>query len=253
MAEPSIIYSRLLVEIFLKEYNKQNKTSYKWLDDKSYQPKDKPYFDFIVYDGKNELGLQHINAVVDPEREFKLPKASRKVVDPLRKSLENNPNIPSLSVHLNFHNPPFKDDETSGAIFWLEYLITHKISTSLGLGYFNYDAGFDEQVLPNVRKYINDIEILPYRGKTKGKCISISYSWGKEKPESWPNDAFRIIQAVEKKEKECRDIILLIESGWSSVNEAYIPEIVERLKPKKMKEVWIIETFLGREKAVRVK
>jgi hypothetical protein len=252
MAELHEGYAKKLVQIFLAEYNKQNKTSFLWIEDKSYLPKDKPYFDFVVFDKDKELGIQHTFAVADSEREFARPNAASKVVNPLRKVLEENPRVPSLSLHLNFHNPPRKSEDIKEAIYWLEFFVTQKVSHPIGLSYFDYDSSFDDEYLPRIKKYIDDITIRPLLQLTNEKHISIGYGWSKRIPEPWLDDAQRVSMAIDKKEKDCKDVLLLIEVGTPSV-PFYVERMKEYSKTKDMKEIWIAEPFLGKEKAERIK
>lgn len=252
MAELHEEYAKKLVTIFLQEYNKRNKTSYSWIEGKSYQPKNKTYFDFIVFDGIKELGIQHTFAVADPEREFARPNATRKVIDALKTRLQNNPRVPSIFISLNFHNPPRKTADTEEAIYWLDMFITEKVSNPISLNYYSYDSSFDDQFLPQIKKFVDDIQIKPLLSPREEKNISLGYSWSKQPAEPWMNDFGRVKLAIDKKEKECADILLLIEVGIPTA-DFYLKEMKEYAKTKNMKEIWIVEPYLGREKAIKIK
>jgi hypothetical protein len=240
---------KIVANIFIEEYNRANKTQYKWIDEKSYQPGGKT--DFCLFDSSNRLDVQLTRATADPVREFIRPGLSGKVVEEVRKYLERD-KLPPISVYLNFSNPPKNAKDRDDAIYWLHYYLAQKVSSSIGLTYFSYDNSFDSQFLPQILKWVSDINIWSVSGE-KGYA-RIAYGWDKDqKPEPWPGDDVRIIQAVEKKKGLPEDIILLIDSGWSPISDYYIQPIVDSVSKSKIKEIWVVENFSQRERAYRIK
>lgn len=248
MAECNFEETKRKALIFADQYNKDNNTNFSWDDKRSYQPEE-PY-DFKLFDGKKELGVQIVRAVADPDREFIRPNRATAVVEHLRKSLENA-DLPGLCIYLNFENPPATEEDTQRAVYWLDYFIKIKVKDSTKPCFFRYDASFDDQFLPRIRKYISDIKIIPM-GVDKNQ-VRIIYGSSKSYPEPWLDDEQRVSIAVQKKEKKYPDVVLLIDSGTFPVHDLYISIIKNSMAQNKLKEVWVVDDFATHKRAVRVK
>ncbi|MBU4321235.1 MAG: hypothetical protein L6246_01175 [Thermodesulfovibrionales bacterium] len=248
MAEYTFEETKRIALIFVEQYNKDNNTNFSWDDERSYQPEE-PY-DFKMFDGKKELGVQIVKAVADPDREFIRPNKARVVVEDLRKRLKGT-NLPSLSIYLNFENPPRTEEDTQKAVWWLDYFIQEKVKDSIKLCYFRYDASFDEQFLPKIRKFISEIEIVPI--ESVENHIRIIWGCSKSYPEPWLDDEQRVLIATQKKEKKYSDVILLIDSGTFPIDDFYIPLIKNSIEQSKIKEIWIVNDFMTHRMTVRVK
>ena len=248
MAECNYEETKRKALIFAEQYNKDNNTIFSWDNERSYQPEE-PY-DFKLFYGKEELGVQIVRAVADPDREFIRPNRATAVVEQLRKSL-GNADLPGLCIYLNFENPPATEEDTKKAVYWLDYFIKIKVKDSIKPCFFRYDARLDDEILQHIRKYISDIEITPM-GVDKNQ-VRIIYSWSKSYPEPWLNDEQRVLIAVQKKEKKYTDVVLLIDSGKSPVHDLYIPNIKNSMAQNKLKEVWVVDDFVTHKRAVRVK
>ena len=248
MAEYTLSQTKRIAELFCEGYNKANNSKYSWDDNLSYQPEEP--VDFRLIDGNLKIDVQVTRATADPEREFILPNLSGKVVEEVRKMLEKD-NLPPLSLYVNFHNPPKTKKDVADAIFWLHYIISHKVSSSISPAYFTYDNSFDSQFLHEITRFISDINIWPTDGENG--YIRFGYGWGGEIPKSWPGDDQRVIEVVQKKKKLMDGVILLVDSGWSPISDYYIQPIIEGVANSKLKEIWIAEDYSSQRRIFRVK
>lgn len=248
MAEPSIEETKTLASIFTDGYNKVNGTDFVWDNERSYQPKEP--FDFILYSHQKELGVQIVRAVGDGDKEYARPKRCDKVVDKLRKRLEENNFVPSISVYLNFFNPP-KDDEIEDAVYWLEFFISEKAVNGWRKGYFSYDESFDGEYLKQITKWVNDIDIAPL--ELQKKHIRFIYGYSKREVEPLVSDDVRVVNAVNKKARLYTDVILLVDSGTMPIFDFYIPVIRNSLASSKFEEIWVVNNFITQRKAERVR
>lgn len=254
MAEYLFEQTKALANLFAKEYNLTNKASFVWDEKKSYQPRSRADFDFLLFDGRKELGCQLTRAVADKEREFIRWSKVDPVIKELERLLTINPKIPRLSLFFNFYNVPQNKNEVKELVFWLEFFITHKVQNSLRLAYFTHDADFDDEYLLVIKKYIDDIDIAP--NKDREKKVITGWSVSKKGVEAWPAEDIKLVAAVSAKEakyRKCGDIVLLIDPGMFSVGEYYVEEAKKQLAEAKFKEIWLVENFVGREKAVKLK
>ena len=255
MSEPSQAETQQVAEIFATAYNKKNATHFQWNDKLSYQPKNKAYGDFILYDShtKKQLVVQLTRAVADPDREFVRPKQASLVVEPLRQGLEQQ-NFDAISIYINFENQPSNKEQAKKLVYWLELIISQKIKSSIRPSYYTYDKSFDSQYLPRISAYISELIISPIGQVDQKGYISVSYGYSKEYPEPWIDDEQRVSAAVKKKEaSDLSNCVLLVDSGYSPIHEIYIPLIKKQLTDSKIDEIWIADNFLSPRRAFQVK
>lgn len=249
MSEHSKRETETIANIFADAYNKSNNTNFSWDDIRSYQPGE-PY-DFKLFSEKKELGAQIVRAVGDSNREYIRPKQCDKVVDALRKQLEANSSVPSISVYLNFYNPPKNQEEIDDAIYWLEFFIREKAVNGWRVGYFSYNDNFDGTYLKEITKWVDDIDIAPINSDKKN--IRFIYGSSKKEIEPLVRDEDRVSMAVEKKSGKYNDIILVVDSGTMPISDFCIPIIKNRLSTSKFKEIWTVDNFLSHRRAERIK
>lgn len=130
MSEPNQPQLQQIVEIFLEEFNKQNKTSYCWVKDKSYLAKshDRKWADAVVLDKNNkELEIQHKEIIWDVFYDKVRSGAAEKVVKKLIETLKLW-GLTSYSVHLNFYQKklPTTDNDIDDFCYWVAEFIQAK-------------------------------------------------------------------------------------------------------------------------------
>ena len=74
MSEPDYSQLQQIVEIFLLEFNKQNKTTYRWVKDKSYLAKssERKWADAVVYN-KQGKELEFVVELVEQYKDAQFP------------------------------------------------------------------------------------------------------------------------------------------------------------------------------------
>jgi hypothetical protein len=248
MPEHTLEKTKEIAQIFSKQYNLENNSNYQWIDNRSYQPGE-PY-DFKLFDNDKEIGIQLTRAVADEVREFIRPKLAGEVIKGLLASLKQS-GLPPLFIYLNFHKPPKKKEDIKEAVYWLHFFITQKTINATRANYFNYHSHFDDQFLPKIKEYVDQIEISPRPDK---QGIEIMFGWSKGFGEPWLDDEQRVLKEVKKKEIKYTDIILLMDSNSFPISDFYISIIKESLVNSKIKEIWLVDNFqMPKSRAVRVK
>ncbi len=255
MAEPNKAETFQIAKIFLEAYNEKNNSDFHWDNDSSYQPKNAAYGDFILFDShtKKQLVVQLTRAVADPDREFVRPKQASLVVEPLRLGLESQ-NFNAVSIYINFENQPSNGDEAKELVYWLDFIISHKITNSLRPNIYSYDKSFDAQYIRKIEKYVSELIISPIEQIEQKGYVSVAYGYSKEYPEPWLDDEQRVSMAVKKKEaNDLSDCILLVDSGHSPIHEFYIQLIKKQLEDSNLNEIWIVDNFSSSRRAFQVK
>ena len=130
MSEPNTFQLQQIVEIFLTEFNKQNKTTFRWVKDKSYLAKspERKWADAVVYDENgSELEIQHKEVVWDVAYDKVRSRATDKIVKRLIQTLKDQGLI-EYSIHLNFYQKQIlsTDKEIDDFCFWVSELIRVK-------------------------------------------------------------------------------------------------------------------------------
>lgn len=130
MSEP--VYSQLqqIVKIFLLEFNKQNKTTYRWVEDKSYLAKssERKWADAVVYDKRGkELEIQYKEIVWD----ITYDKIRSGAADKIRKKLTHtliDQGLNDYQIYLNFYQKDIitKDKDVDEFCYWVAELIRIK-------------------------------------------------------------------------------------------------------------------------------
>jgi len=131
MSEPDYSQLQQIVEIFLLEFNKQNKTTYRWVKDKSYLAKssERKWADAVVYNKQGkELEIQHKEVVWDVAYDKIRSGAADKIVKRLIQTLTDQGLI-EYSIHLNFYQKQMlsTDNEIDNFCFWVSELIRTKL------------------------------------------------------------------------------------------------------------------------------
>jgi len=130
MSEPTQLQLKEIVEIFLVEYNKANKTTFSWDDKKSYVAKstNRKWLDAVVFDKKGkELYLQHKEVVWDVQYDKVRSDATDKIVKRLIGALSNQ-GLSEFTVHLNFYQKRIivTDKDIDEFCFWVAEFIRTK-------------------------------------------------------------------------------------------------------------------------------
>jgi len=247
MAEPTNEEKERLATIFATEYNRENATNYRWEDKKSLIPKE-PY-DFKLFEGGRVLGVQMVRgAVSDPDKAYARPGYATKVVDQLRTILQTR-EMPSVYIYLNFPNPPKKREQTERLAQDLaEFIYTCSLKE---LPYFADEWNKDDAFPATIKDYVSDLSIEPCRDGITG--FWISFSWASGKLEGAFDSEQKILGAVKRKEGKYDHVILLIDPVNWPVEDGEIPFIREALAGSPIREIWVVNNFVGNQKAMRVK
>lgn len=250
MSEQPFEEMKSLATIFVDQYNINNGSNFQWSDERSYQPGE-PY-DFKLFQGTGELGVQVVRAVADQVREFINPKKAAAIIEPLRIELEKS-RLPAIFISINFHNLPQNKKGEENVIFWLQEFIRHKARISSSGSYFSYSDD-DDCYMEHIKKHVSDINIMPHPNTEAGiGVVTFGYSESEKIPESWPNDEMRVITAVAKKENIDPNVIILVDSGTFPVDDFYLPLIKDGIFVSKRKEIWLVDNFTSRKRAIRIK
>jgi hypothetical protein len=247
MAEPTNEEKEQLATIFATAYNRENATSYKWEDEKSLTPEE-PY-DFRLFEGQRVLGVQMIRgAVADTDKAYARPKYATKVVDQLRAVLQTR-EMPSVDIYLNFPNPPKKREQTDLLAQDLaDFIYTCSLKE---LPYFADEWSEDETFPSTIKDYVSDVSIASLPDGIVG--FRITFSWASGKLEGAFDSEQKILGAVRRKEGKYDQVILLIDSVSWPVEDGEIPFIRDALVGSPIKEIWVVNNFVGNQKAMRVK
>jgi hypothetical protein len=247
MAEPTNEEKELLATIFATEYNLENATSYSWEAERSLIPEE-PY-DFKLFEGGQVLGIQMVRgAVADPDKAYARPRYATKVVDQLRAILQTK-EMPSVYIYLNFPNPPKKREQTEQLVQDLaNFIYIHSLKE---LPYFADEWNKDDVLPSQIKGYVSDLSIEPRPDGITG--FRISFSWASGKLEGAFDSEQKILGAVKRKEGKYDHVILLIDPVNWPVEDGEIPFIREALAGSPIREIWVVNNFVGNQKAIRVK
>ena len=247
MAEPTNEEKELLATIFATEYNRENATNYRWEDKRSLIPEE-PY-DFKLFEGGQVLGVQMVRgAMADPDKAYARPRYATKVIDQLRAILQTK-EIPSVYIYLNFPNPPKKREQTERLAQDLaDFIIT---CSREKLPYSVNEKDTDGSFPAKIKGYVSELSIDPRSDGMTG--CRISFSWGSGKLEGAFDSKQKILGAVKRKEGKYDHVILLIDPVNWPVEDDEIPIIKDALAENSIKEIWVVNNFVGNQKAIRVK
>lgn len=239
-----------LANILLEEFNRQNNTNFEWRGSKSF-PVEEPY-DFKIFDGDVDLGVQHTRAVRDQEKEYIRPTRANLIIDNLLKRLNN---LKGLFIYINFYNFPKDKEGVDRLAFFLYELLSHKKSDSRGKTYYFRYNYRDEVFLKDITPFVSDLEFFPTAPDKKSQIM-----WGCSTKEVKPlkDDEQAITEAVIKKENQYpkrvkEKIILLVDYEKFPFSDFYIQPIKTAMKGKLFREIWIVNNFATGQRAVRVK
>lgn len=225
-------------EVFAEGYNSANGTSFVWDDEKSFEPGEP--FDFKLYEGKNELGVQHRRGVESEDRDFKRPKWAAQLVALLKEKFKAA-GISGYDVFLILHTPVSKSDEQDKLAFYILEFVSLKIAKGKSTAIYELDDADDWLLVP-IKQWVSQLTI---HETPEHEGVSFGYgTWPKE-PEPLLDDAQVVINAVNDKINKYRDpsIILLITSVSLPFSDFYVDEIKSRLQDMPIDEVWLADMF----------
>lgn len=253
MAEPSEKYLKKITEILLVDYNKEHNTNFIWRDGTSYVAKgDKtPWADAIVFDGDKELYIQHKEVVWDEKHHKARASYAKKLVTHLENHL-HSVGLDEYRIHVNIYPSiiPTSDKDLHEISFNLERLIRlkNKKSFLLEQPVFSYDK--DEDIFfPKLKKVFSYIHVFQ-SSSLKKPVFVFGWSTGEIRP--LPHYGDVVTSLIENKTTTDNDIVLLLDAT-TIINEYDLSLIENGLKNKHInQEVWIVENFIGKEKATRL-
>jgi len=247
----SLIEIKSVANIFAKQYNLKNKSTYKWINDnKCFEPGE-PY-DFQLFNkDNNTLGIQVTKTVSDTEKEYIKPTYCEKVVSILKKNFDEK-HIIYLNIYINFFQIPRTNENIKHLAYWLEWIVTHNIEEE---SYINWDIKFEEY-FNKIKRFVSHLEV---QKQTYQKQTIIGHSWSGLTPEPWIGAEVFVPEAVFKKENkyknDCKNIILAVLSlpFPTTDSEYYVKTIKEKVKKSNFKEIWLIDNYLSIQNAVKIK
>jgi len=247
MAEHTNEEKKMFANSFASVYNNENGTNYRWEDEKSLTPEE-PY-DFKLFDEGRVLGVQMVRGVVaDTDKVYARPGYATKVVDLLRTILQTKEML-SVCIFLNFPKPPKKREQIEQLAHHLAEVI---YTCCLGeLPYLANEENFDEPFLSTMKDYVSEIHIeLRTDGETG---FQVSFGWSSGKLEGAFDSKQKILGAEKRKRGKYDHVILLVDPVNWPVEDYEISSIKNALVGSPIKEIWIVNNFVGNQRAIRVK
>lgn len=249
MSEVTPQEAKELADIFLPAFNEVHKASFRWVE-KSYiaDSKSETGTDFIVFDGSQELGIQHTRAVADPDEEFARPNKTGYIHKELL-AIRDQYQTKGAWVYINFRSHPISQDKIKELAQSIWILISVKMRSRTPKYYFRYDIDEDDGFLEKLRPYVSEIEIKEISHEHP---LTFMLSWSKERGAGHIDDYQRVMNAVNKKPYLLPSQVLLIDAGAFPIAD-YCLEDVENDVSGSNYEIWIIENFLSTKRAIFVK
>lgn len=160
--------------------------------------------------------------------------------------------LDEYTVHVNIFPTriPTSDKEMHRVAFDLEHLIRlrHRKVFSTRQPIFSYDRD-DDVFLSRLKDIFSYIHIFNSPGYEKP---GFGYGWSTGEIRPLPHYGDVVTTFIERKATQDKDVILLLDAT-TTIEEYDMSLITEGLKNESVEqEVWIVENFLGREKATRL-
>jgi hypothetical protein len=245
MAEPSEEHFKLISKIFCSEYNRIHLSNFEFKEVESKKAKTKEVKhekgdDFLISDGKSNIGIQHKYAEDTPIL-FKTLKEMYSFVELVEQKIKKD--IEHALIYAKLNTVPASQDLKEK----LANYIYRYVKEQLGNGMLNDRFGTDDTEYSEfIFKYLEDLDVE--KCKEKGPIIC----WGHanfERCEELEGIIKRDLYRITQIDKHYLPIktILLLESFPQYPDEIEINKFIEHFGDKRCNcsEIWIITTGNG--------
>lgn len=245
MAEPTKEELKRICEIFLIEYNRANKTSYKWIDERSYVASAQEDVDAILFSENNkQLNIQYKEVVWDVEYDKIRNKYATRIIE-RAKYWAKKKGLKNISISTNFSCKRIPTDKKE--IDKIGYWLTEIACLTQGRArddktLFEYDKD-DYNLLEPLLPYISYYIVR----KSDSPSAVFGFGWSKDIPKPHPHYADVFINTINEKilKVDNKNTIFILEAISMPLDEIDIKEIKEAFKDKKIGEVWILQLFVN--------